>query len=775
MLKQQMPKFEAMIRVKAGRPIVSPTLRLVALLGRAVNFSCVRVVITFFRDLSLIAKKGGTRFAVIYLKACHVMLMQAIGGQVSKDLGPLGARPSRSRGSGLPRLIPALHRARIRRGDVWVIRLWTTLLSLYRVLPLEGILKLSTITDPCHTDGEFIASFSHWLIKLFLPSLKEREVRLADALWEGPTTLMRSLRAVPFLIMKSTPVLLRDGRQDPDHPGFVSTSPLGIIMAAHLWKTSPLYPALLAWCEMTGNTWVPNRIDSWSKGFRSVGTAPVHFDGGSLGRLGLKLESAGKVRVFAIVDCFTQWLMKPLHDAIFELLKTFPQDGTFDQEAPLKRLMERLPKGTPFYSFDLSAATDRLPIAIQKVILSPFLTSWGAEVWAQLMTARPFTVPFVPKGIKVPPSGPQPFDCVYYETGQPMGALSSWGMLALTHHALVQFAAYRAKLLDYDTCSWFEDYAVLGDDVVIANDKVADQYVVIMKTLGVGIGFHKSLISKRGLALEFAKKLYLKGHNVSAIPYLEFFTSLININAMVELARKYRLTLGQYLTALGYGYRAKAAASAKLVRLPIRLRNYILGYFSPVGVSPLPVTKFLALKAINHYYKLTDAKLLALAKHFFESETSSLLKLLDRLQPLKDECMKLGTVYRDREHYGTVARGADRKMPLASIDIPNWENQWEVLDSLRENVYREAFLDTAISLRDLRTMIEEIKFDPTLVSNQIEELWVRIDKIRDEVDLLPLPYNIASRRETRKSLDAMSSIVRRWLDFSIHMRTTKAT
>lgn len=755
--------------------MVSPTLRLVALLGRGVNFSVVRVVISYFSTLSALRKKGGARFLVIYLKACNVMLMQAVGGSVVKDLGPLGARPARSRGSGLPKIIPALHRARIRNGDPWVVRLWSTLFSLYRVIPLEGILKLDSITTPSWTDGAFLAEFSQWFIKHFLSVIKERDIRLTDAIWEGPTTLLRSLRAAPFLIMKSTPVLSMDREQDPEHPGFVSTSPLGIIMAAYLWRNSPLYPALLAWCEMTGNTWVPNRIESWTKGFRSAGAAPIHFDGGSLGKLGLKLEAAGKVRVFAIVDCFTQWLMRPLHEAIFELLKTIPQDGTFDQLKPLSDLMSRLPKGTPFFSFDLSSATDRLPISIQKVILSPFLTSWGAEVWAQLITARPFTVPFIPKGVKAPMNGPQAFDEVYYETGQPMGALSSWGMLAFTHHAIVQFAAYRAKVIDYITSSWFEDYAILGDDVVICNQKVADQYVAIMKTLGVGIGFHKSLISTRGTALEFAKKLFHNGKNVSAVPYLEFFSSLGNMSAMLELGRKYRLTLGQYLTALGYGYKAKAAATKRLTSLPTRLRNYILGYYSPAGVQPLEVAKFLALKAVNQYYVATEAKLLALAKHFAEREQSQLLKVLDRLAPLAKECLKLGTVYRDREHYGATPRGADRKMPLAGINIENWENQYEVLDSLRENVYREAFLDSAIALRDLRTRVEEFKFDPDKNLGRIEEIWALVEEIRDSIDLLPLPYNIASRRESQKDLKYLAEIVRRWHDFSSHMRTTKAT
>lgn len=35
-------------------------------------------------------------------------------------------------------------------------------------------------------------------------------------------------------------------------------------------------------------------------------------------------------------------------------------------------------------------------------------------------------------------------ESVYYSVGQPMGALTSWGMLALTHHAIVQWAAERS-------------------------------------------------------------------------------------------------------------------------------------------------------------------------------------------------------------------------------------------------------------------------------------------------------------------------------------------
>lgn len=35
---------------------------------------------------------------------------------------------------------------------------------------------------------------------------------------------------------------------------------------------------------------------------------------------------------------------------------------------------------------------------------------------------------------------------IRYAVGQPMGALSSWAMLALTHHFIVQYAAYRTGI-----------------------------------------------------------------------------------------------------------------------------------------------------------------------------------------------------------------------------------------------------------------------------------------------------------------------------------------
>jgi hypothetical protein len=85
-----------------------------------------------------------------------------------------------------------------------------------------------------------------------------------------------------------------------------------------------------------------------------------------------------------------------------------------------------------------------------------------------------------------------------YAVGQPMGAYSSWAMLALSHHVLVQISARRAGM------SNFRDYAILGDDIVIRNKRVSDEYMLIMNDLGVSINLSKSVIAS-GFA-EFAKR-----------------------------------------------------------------------------------------------------------------------------------------------------------------------------------------------------------------------------------------------------------------------------
>jgi len=89
-----------------------------------------------------------------------------------------------------------------------------------------------------------------------------------------------------------------------------------------------------------------------------------------LGRLSFKEEAAGKLRVFAMVDVWTQSIFKPLHSLLFRILSSLPNDSTFNQGVAFKRAVSKAEKSGHSYGFDLSAATDRLPLIIQIKLLS---------------------------------------------------------------------------------------------------------------------------------------------------------------------------------------------------------------------------------------------------------------------------------------------------------------------------------------------------------------------------------------------------------------------
>lgn len=161
---------------------------------------------------------------------------------------------------------------------------------------------------------------------------------------------------------------------------------------------------------MTGNTGFINRIESFAKYPASLLTGQL----GTLGRLGFKEEAAGKIRVFAMVDPWTQWLMKPLWDHIVQVLQLIPQDGTKDQLKPLHRLIRTCPKG-PYFSYDLSAATDRLPVTLQVQLLAPLLGAHGANLWRILLTGRLYRARYRGENL----------GDFAYGAGQPMGALTS--------------------------------------------------------------------------------------------------------------------------------------------------------------------------------------------------------------------------------------------------------------------------------------------------------------------------------------------------------------
>jgi len=111
---------------------------------------------------------------------------------------------------------------------------------------------------------------------------------------------------------------------------------------------------------------------------------------------------------------------------------------------------------------------------------------------------------------------------LFYSVGQPMGALSSWAMLAVTHHFIVQYAA-RISGNTYPG-KWYDNYELLGDDIILFDESVANTYLMVMKSLGLEINLSKSVCSSKNQVNEFAKVTTFKGVNVSAISWKMFIS-----------------------------------------------------------------------------------------------------------------------------------------------------------------------------------------------------------------------------------------------------------
>jgi len=211
-----------------------------------------------------------------------------------------------------------------------------------------------------------------------------------------------------------------------------------------------------------------------------------------LGKLSFIYDPECKLRIVAIVDYYTQLFLKPIHVKIMKKLSNFPQDRTYTQD-PFNKWANDQNK---FWSLDLSSATDRFPISLQRRLLCSIFNKELSDGWNHILSGREF---MTPKG-----------DLIRYATGQPMGAYSSWAAFTITHHLVVHWCAH---LCGHKK---FKDYILLGDDIVIKNDEVAQKYKQWMNYLGVDLSDSKTHVSED--TYEFAKRWICKGKEITGVP-----------------------------------------------------------------------------------------------------------------------------------------------------------------------------------------------------------------------------------------------------------------
>jgi hypothetical protein len=209
-------------------------------------------------------------------------------------------------------------------------------------------------------------------------------------------------------------------------------------------------------------------------------------------------DKEAKSRVVAILDYFSQTVLRPLHLYLFRALKKIPQDVTFDQS----KFKELIKDWEYFHSVDLSAATDRFPALFISEVLRGILPKDYVDSWEVLMLRYPFDIS-LGKGKKAMK--------LKYAVGNPMGAYSSWASFAITHHYIF-YQISRELNEDYSKLK----YILLGDDILIGDPRVSDLYLSKINNLGVEVSLmktHRSLTT-----CEFAKRWIHKGNEISPFP-----------------------------------------------------------------------------------------------------------------------------------------------------------------------------------------------------------------------------------------------------------------
>lgn len=450
---------------------------------------------------------------------------------------------------GLPLIIPGVLRLQIEGRNQKVIKGVLTILSVYRVMKSRPKLKLETITLPhsgvVKTLPE-LTIISQW-IKPFIGKIAEKT----------PYTVRRKLKLLTTAGPNSSLQLV-------GYPiDAIALRRAGLIPAFNSLANALNAKSLIQKLEAELQQNVTEPMEQWNRDELRT----------CVGKLSLKLEPAGKVRVFAIVDAWSQSLLSILHQDLFKVLRNFKSDGTFDQLRPVRRLLEDK-SIKKLYSFDLSAATDRLPVDLQVDLLNLLYGDEIGNKWRALLVDRDFILDT---------NNPEftSYNGVYrYSVGQPMGALSSWALLALSHHAIVQVAAYRVGWE-----SWFSDYALLGDDIVIADESVAKAYLRIMKDLGVEINLSKSVISSSN-SCEFAKKLFIEGIDLSPLGPKAVLQGVISPRNLRDVMLNYNLLDGVELADIQETFRILLKEGQKFSSQKW-LRRFVPLYWDIVGMFGL--------------------------------------------------------------------------------------------------------------------------------------------------------------------------------------------
>jgi hypothetical protein len=426
----------------------------------------IEITNKFHKDLLNLLETRGLPFMVSQVKSWRNQIMAYV---LSK---PLIGDPGLDK-DGFPVRLTYLKHLSL---DPQGVRALLTLLTLTRAFHLSASPDLDTITQP----------------------------------WSGTDTISGLELGIAFKVLK-----IQRGMVEEWNALHTTTKrgPIGQALLSSLSELTLLPSTLVDNIKLLGGNSLSNMIDEniegldilevikpkgWTKGYFSISwwwrtLFPTKRN--IFRKLSYFPDKEGKTRVIAILDYWSQTCLKPLHNSINRILRGIYSDCTFDQNSFTRKTPQIL-HGNSYHSIDLSAATDRMPIKLQKRLVSfLFNSEQKANAWYDILVGQPYSINISNRVISV-----------VYGAGQPMGAYSSWPVMALTHHIIVQVAALRAGLISTKRPIAFKGYVLLGDDLRIDHDLVSKEYLNLLSQLAMPYSAAKTHVSEHGF--EFAKRWY---------------------------------------------------------------------------------------------------------------------------------------------------------------------------------------------------------------------------------------------------------------------------
>jgi hypothetical protein len=172
-----------------------------------------------------------------------------------------------------------------------------------------------------------------------------------------------------------------------------------------------------------------------------------------------------------------------LGEEIYGVVRSLPWDCTFDQSKAIPAIQSHLLRGGQVHSIDLSNATDHFPLSLQETVLR---TLFHKEDWDHIDLFIKIS-----RGQWKSLLGD-----LQWTKGQPLGLYPSFGSFTLTHGLLLLHLAN--GLYDHQ-------FYVVGDDVVILDEKLREKYISMLDRMACPWSEDKSISSNK--LSEFAGKI----------------------------------------------------------------------------------------------------------------------------------------------------------------------------------------------------------------------------------------------------------------------------